>query len=66
MDKEEKANTKRQIHEYKVKYKDKDNVLYLSSPLYPEYGHWAGGCQQFWLGLIKADDDHDDFFLENS
>ena len=32
-------NTKRQIHKYKVKYKDKDNVLYLSSPLYPEYGH---------------------------
>ena len=31
VDKEEKANTKRQIHKYKVKYKDKDNVKYTNT-----------------------------------
>ena len=35
---------------------------YLPSPLYPP----AGTEPEFSLRLIKADDDHDDFSLENS
>ena len=31
VDKEQKANTKRQKHKYKVKYKDKDNVKYTNT-----------------------------------
>ena len=40
VDKEEKANTKRQIHKYKVKYKDKDNVKYTNT-LWPINGCWT-------------------------
>ena len=67
-DGEEKTNTKRQIHKYKVKYKDNvkyTNSLFLASKLaiFKGFVNFSGieGMSEFWLRLIKADDDYDDF-----
>ena len=51
VDKEQKANTKRQIHKYKVKYKDKDNVKYTNT-LWPKK-KWSqmGRC---WVSLGRC------------